>query len=113
MKTVLQLRDRKFFSGLCLAVSALAMLSLFAGSAHAKAKKKPPAEVQKTIIDSVTPTAVTIKEGTVTKTLTISSVTEVTVNGQKATIADLKPGMVVSVTLRDPTNAGRIAATSQ
>jgi hypothetical protein len=113
MKTVLQLQQRRFVGGLCLAVSVLAMLSLFAGSADAKgSKKKAPAEVQKTTLVSVTASSITIKEAAATKTLSISSLTEVTVNGQKATIADLQPGMVVSLTLRDPTNASRIVATS-
>jgi hypothetical protein len=42
---------------------------------------------------------------------TISPFTEVTVNGRRATIADLKPGMKVSITLgTDPTKLARIVA---
>jgi TusA-related sulfurtransferase len=37
----------------------------------------------------------------------------VTLNGQKAALADLKPGMIVSVTLSDPTRLSRIAATTK
>jgi hypothetical protein len=37
---------------------------------------------------------------------------EINVNGQRATIADLKPGMTVSVTIgMDPTHASRVVAT--
>jgi hypothetical protein len=46
-----------------------------------------------------------------TKTYTISPFTEVTVNGRRASIADLKPGMKISVTLgTDPTQLARIVA---
>ncbi len=112
MKTVSRLAHQKFFRGISLAISVLAMLSLVASSAHAKGKPKPPAPIHKTVIDAVTPNSVTIKEATTTKTYSISTLTEVTLNGQRATIADLKPGLIVSVTLRDPTNASRIVATS-
>ncbi len=37
--------------------------------------------------------------------------TEINVNGQRATVADLRPGMVVNVTMdTDPTRASRINA---
>jgi hypothetical protein len=113
MKTVLRLQHEKILSGICLVASVFVILSLSAGSVEAKGKPKPRPTVQKTAIESVTATSVTVKEQTGMKTFTISSLTEVTVNGQRATIADLKPGMFVSVTLRDPTNASRIVATSQ
>jgi hypothetical protein len=113
MKTFSLFIREKFFGGVALAAAGLAMFSLFAGSVDAKGKPKPRPTVQKTAIESVTATSVTIKEQTGMKTFTISSLTEVTVNGQRATIADLKPGMFVSVTLRDPTSASRIIATSQ
>jgi hypothetical protein len=50
----------------------------------------------------------------VTKTLTITQFTEINVNGRKAVVADLKPGMTVSVTLdTDPSRASRINATGK
>jgi hypothetical protein len=47
------------------------------------------------------------------KTLTVTQFTEVTLNGQKASFADLKPGMTVSVVLSSPTQASRITATTK
>ncbi len=77
------------------------------------AKEKPaPAPIQGPVIASVTATSMTISEGKTAKTLIITQFTEITVNGIKATAAELKPGMKVSVTLGlDPTKAGRINAT--
>jgi hypothetical protein len=74
-------------------------------------KKATPALVQTPVIWSVTATSITISEGKTAKTLGISQFREITVNGLKATAAELKPGMNVSVTLgTDPTKAGRINA---
>jgi len=45
------------------------------------------------------------------KPYTISPFTEVTINGRRAAVADLKPGMKVTVTLAtDPTKLARIIA---
>jgi hypothetical protein len=56
-------------------------------------------------------TSITVTESKATKTLTINQFTEIIVNGEKATAADLKPGMTANVTLgltgRKP---GRIGA---
>lgn len=80
----------------------------------ASKKKTPAAVVQTPVIASVTATSVTITEGKTAKTLTINKFTEITVNGQKATTAELKPGMAVTVTLgTDPTKAARINATGK
>ena len=49
-----------------------------------------------------------------TKTLTITQFTEINVNGRKATVAELKPGMIVNVTLgTDPSKVSRINATAK
>jgi hypothetical protein len=112
MKTALLLMRRKLFSGIGVALLVLAIVSFSPASAEGKAKKKPIPEPHQTVITSATESSVTVKEDTVTKTLAISAVTEIKVNGQKATAADLKPGMIVSVTLTDPTRASRIIATS-
>ena len=46
--------------------------------------------------------------------LGITQFTEITVNGRKATAAELKPGMTVNVTLgTDPSKASRINATEK
>ena len=80
----------------------------------ASKKKTPPAPVQGPTISSVTPTSITVTEGKTSKTLGINQFTEITVNGQKATATDLKPGMGVTVTLgTDPTKASRINATGK
>lgn len=112
MKTALLLVRPKHFSGIGLALSVFAIVSLAPASAEGKAKKKPTPAPHQTVITSVTASSVTVKEDTTTKTLAISAVTDITVNGQKATAADLKPGMIVSLTLTDPTRASRIIATS-
>ena len=80
----------------------------------ASKKKATPAPVLTPVISSVSATSITISEGKTAKTLAITQFTEITVNGVKATAAELKPGMNVSVTLgTDPTKAGRINATGK
>jgi len=82
----------------------------FAGSK----KKATPAPVQTPTISSVTAASVTVTEAKTTRTLGINQFTEINVNGQKATAAELKPGMAVAVTLgTDPTKAARITATGK
>jgi hypothetical protein len=77
-------------------------------------KKATPPPVKAPTISSVTATSITVAEEKTTKTLTINQFTEITVNGQKATAADLKPGMTVNVTLgTDPSKASRISATGK
>jgi hypothetical protein len=52
-----------------------------------------------------------LTEGKVTRAITFAHTTEVNVNGQKATAAELKPGMTVKITLiSDPSTASRIDA---
>src|SRR5438046_10562245 len=75
-------------------------------------KKKATPAYHQPVISSVTGNAITVSDQNTTKTLTITQFTEITVNGQRASIADLKPGMTVSVTIgMDPSQAGRITAT--
>lgn len=83
----------------------------FAGS---KKKAAPPPEQHPPVISSVTPTSITVVDDKVTKTLTITQFTEINVNGQKATVVNLKPKMIVSITLdTDPSRARRINATGK
>ena len=95
------------------AVSLLAALfsAAPAMAADKKKKKEAPEPVVSTIA-AVNGNAVDITTGTTTKTLKVSQFTEVRVNGQKGSAADLKPGMTVSeVALgADPTVASRINA---
>lgn len=96
-----------------LIVLVCAVLALSPAFAASK-KKATPAPVITPVISSVTATSVTVTEGKNAKTLGITQFTEITVNGQKATAAELKPGMNVTVTLgTDPTKAARINATGK
>jgi hypothetical protein len=80
----------------------------------ASKKKAPPPVQHNPVISSVTATSITVTEDKVSKTFTITQFTEINVNGRKATVADLKPGMTVSVTLdTDPSRASRINATGK
>ncbi len=87
-------------------LATFTMTPAFAGS-----KKKAKAEHRTTVISNVGPNTITVTEGNASKTYTFNQFTEVNVNGQKATIADLKGGMVVNVTLTDPSRVSRINAT--
>ena len=75
--------------------------------------KSTPPPVHTTTIATVTATSITINEDKTPRTFAISQFTEVTVNGARATVADLKPGMNVSITLKDPTSLSRITAVSK
>jgi hypothetical protein len=75
-------------------------------------KKKATPTYQQPVIASVTGNAITVSEQKTARTFTVTQFTEITVNGQRASIADLKPGMTVSVTIGvDPSRAARINAT--
>ena len=62
------------------------------------------------VISTISGNSITITDDKTTKTITATPLTEVTVNGQKASFADLKPGMTVSLVLSSPTQASRITA---
>jgi hypothetical protein len=83
--------------------------------AFGKGKKKkatPVPAYHPPVISNVTANAITVSEPNTTRTFMVTQFTEITVNGQRATIADLKPGMTVSVTIGvDPSRAARINAT--
>src|SRR6266508_5778801 len=75
-------------------------------------KSKATPAYQPPVIASVTGNAITVSEQKTARTFTVTQFTEITVNGQRASIADLKPGMTVNVTIGvDPTHASRIVAT--
>ena len=80
--------------------------------AFGKGKKKKATPVyHRPVISSVTVNTVTMSDQQTTRTFTVSQFTEINLNGQRATIADLKPGMTVNVTIgTDPTRASRINA---
>ena len=91
------------------------LLGLLTGSpSFAASKKKPPPLIQSPTISSVTASSITVNDGKVMKTFTITQFTEIIVNGQKATAAELKAGMIVNVIMgTDPTKASRITATGK
>jgi len=80
---------------------------------HRGHAKTTPTPIHETVISSVTPTQITVTEDKETKTFTITQFTEVTVDGKKASAADLKPGMMVTVTLTDQSRLSRITAVNK
>jgi hypothetical protein len=94
-------------------VIVLAIALTTAAFAGGKKKKAFPAPKDHTpIISSVTANSITVTQDKATRAYTITRFGDVMVNGQKATIADLKPGMAVSVTIGvDPSQASRVVAT--
>jgi hypothetical protein len=99
---------------LLVALLSLAMLLPITAFAGSPKKKSPPPMIQSPTIAAVTADSITVKEAQATKTLTINQFTEINVNGRKATVAELKPGMIVNVTIgTDATKASRINATAK
>jgi len=100
---------------LLFAVISALLIVVTASPAFAGSKKKkatPAAAYHPPVISSVTGNAITVSEEKTTRTFIITQFTEINVNGQRATIADLRPGMTVSITIGvDPTRASRINAT--
>jgi hypothetical protein len=98
---------------LLVAVSVLLFLIIAApGFAGSKKKKATPSPAyHQPVISAVMTNAITVTDDKTTRTFTVSQFTEINLNGQRATIADLKPGMTVNVTIgTDPTRASRINA---
>lgn len=105
---------KKSLSCLFLVSALLGMFLSSVAFAGAKKKPTPPPQIQAPTIASVTPNSVTVMDGKTARTLMITQFTEINVNGQKATAADLKPGMTVSfVVSTDATKAARINATGK
>jgi hypothetical protein len=101
---------RRLFIVVSILLVVLATAPAFAGSKKKKTSAAP--KYRPPVISSVTGNTVTVTEEKTTRAFTITQFTEITVNGQRATIAALKPGMTVSVTIgMDPTQASRINAT--
>ena len=103
-------KSRFFLPIVALLFGLLTIGPVFAGSK----KKAAPPQIKAPTISSVTATSVTVMEDKTTKTLAINQFTEISVNGQRATAADLKPGMTVTIALgTDPSKASRINATGK
>ena len=102
---------RKFRRLVVFGVTLVAIASTGSTTAGEKRKKKKEPESHPTVITSVAPTAITIREAKVEKTVPITSATEIYVRGQKADVAALQSGMAVSITLAmDGDKASRINA---
>ncbi len=97
-----------------LVVVSVLLVALATPPAFAGGKKKkafPAPKYQAPVISNVTGNTITVTEEKTTRAFTITQFTEVTVNGQRATIAALKPGMTVNVTIGvDPSQAARVNA---
>ena len=90
---------------------AIFLVFFVAASVFAGGPRKKEPEYHDTVISSVTGNAITITQDKTPRTFPITQFTEITLKGQRATVADLQPGMGVSVTLgTDGVSASRIAA---
>jgi hypothetical protein len=96
-------------------ILALLLGMLLSSAAFGGSKKpSPPPQNPAPTITSVTANSVTVMEGKMARTLLITQFTEINVNGQRATAADLKPGMTVTFVIStDATKASRINATGK
>jgi hypothetical protein len=102
--------SRFFLAAIAVLLGLLIPTPVFGAS-----KKKPsPTPSQAPTISSVSADSITVTEPKGAKTLAITQFTEITVNGQRATAAELKPGMTVTIALgTDPSKASRINATGK
>ncbi|MEP6699547.1 MAG: hypothetical protein ABJB09_07445 [Verrucomicrobiota bacterium] len=101
---------KKLFVALSLTLLALSFILPDMALAKSKKKSAPTPPPQSTIA-AVSPTSITITEGTLSKTYSITPFTEIVVRGQRATVAELQPGMVASVAAStSPNQASRINA---
>ncbi|MFL6584017.1 MAG: hypothetical protein ACJ8KU_05825 [Chthoniobacterales bacterium] len=107
---------KKLLTWSCFAVLCVAV----AGQQHAvaggrKKAKSTSAPQQPPAIIALGPSSITVDEGRgVIRTFTVTSFTEITLNGQRASLPDLKAGMTVDVSMGpDPLQARRITATGK
>jgi hypothetical protein len=96
-----------------LVCALLAFTAVVPAFAKAKKKASPAPTPHPTLISSVSGNSITVTDDKNAKTITVTAFTEVMLNGQKATFADLKPGMRVELVLSSPTQASRITANSK
>ena len=102
---------KSLFPSLVAVCTVIAMGTATPAFGGSKKKKATPA-YHPPVISSVTGNTITVSEEKTTRTFIITQFTEINVNGQRATIVDLKPGMTASVTIgMDPARASRVVAT--
>jgi hypothetical protein len=104
---------KSFYTPLVAVSIILAVITATPAFAGSKKKKATPgSQSRPPLISSVMGNTVTVSEEKTARTFIITQFTEINVNGQRGTMADLNPGMTVSVTIGvDPTRASRIVAT--
>ena len=94
----------------CTLLAVIIATPAFAGSKKKKATPVPAYHLP--VLSGVMGNAITVTEGKTTRTFIVTQFTEINVNGQRASVVDLRPGMTVSVTIgMDPTRASRVVAT--
>ena len=94
-------------------VRAVTLILLTSSPCFARAPGKTPKPIvyHDTVISSVDAKSINITADGVPKAYVITARTEITFKGQRALIADLQPGMAVSVTAdTNKTEASRVAA---
>ena len=107
-------KKEKVKSKLLVIISIVLVVSVAAPAFAGGRKKKasPAPKYHATVISSVTGNTITVTQDKVTRAFTITRFSEIIVNGQKATMVDLKPGMTVTITIGvDPSQASRVVAT--
>jgi hypothetical protein len=101
---------KPFYNPFVTVSTVLAVIRTIPAFGGSKKKKATPV-YHTPVISSVTGNAITVSEEKTTRRFIITQFTEINVNGQRATIVDLKPGVTVSVTIgMDPTRASRVVA---
>ncbi len=101
---------RKSLFAFCVVSALIAIFTTTSAFAGSRKKRRTPPP-QPTLIANVSGNAITVSDDKITRTFVMTQFTEINVNGQRATVADLRPGMVVNVTMdTDPTRASRINA---
>jgi hypothetical protein len=93
---------------ICTLLAVIIATPALAGSKKKKATPVPA--YHPPVISGVTGNAITVTEGKTTRTFIITQFTEINVNGQRAAIVDLKPGMTNVTIGLDPSHASRINA---
>jgi len=102
---------KKLSVALFVCLLALSFVAPDVALAKSKKKSAAPTPPPQSIIGNVSATSITITEGTVSKTYSITPFTEIVVRGQRATVAELQPGMVATVAAStSPNQASRINA---
>ena len=102
---------RTFAISVIFTCALIQILAPDSGLAGGRKKKVSPAEQHDHVIANVTANSITVTNQKETRTFIVTPFIEINVNGQKGTIADLKSGMRVNITIGvDPTRAGRIVA---